>query len=169
MKKLLSAWAMILGSCLAPGCFAGDYDARLAGTWVGVSPEPATPNLVLEFSGDQTVTIRNLLEEPVTVRYEISDRPYMTNPEKGGFSIRYTHYYQKRSLGVLLNTSFTQELYYHVENGLPILSETGFEHDGCGFMIRDEYLPEGRGQAGFESELSKKVNAHCDRHAPRGR
>ena len=169
MNKLLSACAMMFGSFLASGCFAGNCDARLSGTWISASPEPNNPNLELEFTGNETVIIRNLLEEPVTVRYEISDHPYMQQPEEGGFSIRYTHYYQTRLLGVLIDTSFTQELYYHVENGLPILSETGFEHDGCGFMITDEYLPKDRFQAGFVSELSKSVNAHCDRKAPRGR
>ena len=37
-----------------------------------------------------------------------------------------------------------------------ILSETGFEHDGCGFMIVSEFLPEDRFTEGFESALYKK-------------
>ncbi len=170
MKNLLSAFAAFLSAFMIPGCLAGNIDDKLSGTWICTSPQRGgKPALELEFPGNGQITLKNLLEEPVTIKYEIPERPYMQQPEPGSFSISFRHYYQMRSLGVLLNTSFSQELYYHVENGVPILSETGFEHDGCGFMIAAEYLPESHYQAGFVSKLYRDINGDCPEQVPRGR
>ncbi len=170
--RLISACTALLCAFLNHEAAADNYDKKLAGTWLETSrsfnygPE----NLILEFTGNHTVKITNLLEEPVTATYEIPDRPYMNRPEDGAFSITYTYEYQKMSSGVLISTSFTQELYYHEEDGLPVLSETGFEHDGCGFMITNEYLPKEKFVKGYVSNLSKEVNRFCtNEKKPRGR
>ncbi len=169
--KLLSAFTALLCAFFNHGVLADSCAGKLAGTWIeaGMNSESNTEGLILEFTGNREITINNLLENPVTVRYEIPERPYMKRPEKGAFSITYTHRYKKMSSGILISTSFTQELYYHEENGLPILSETNFEHDGCGLMITSEYLPKDRYVKGFTSELSKKINDSCTDGRPRGR
>lgn len=169
--KLLSVLTALLCALFNHAALADSYDRKLTGTWIeaGRNSEAGTEGLQLEFTGNRQVRISNLLEDPVTVRYEIPERPYMKRPEKGAFSITYTHRYKKMSSGILISTSFTQELYYHEENGLPILSETNFEHDGCGLMITNEYLPEDRYVKGFASELSKKINGSCTDGRPRGR
>lgn len=156
MKKMHTLCASLLCACLGTTSCAGDYDRILAGKWIGTAQNREGKHVMLEFTGNHTVTISNYLENPVTVQYAIPDNPYMRSPEKGGFSIEYRHDYETLSSGVKINTYFSQELYYHEENGIPILSETGFEHDGCGFMIVSEFLPEDRFTEGFESALYKK-------------
>ncbi|MBQ8706808.1 MAG: hypothetical protein IJ523_01825 [Succinivibrionaceae bacterium] len=169
--KLHSTCLALLWALLGNQAMADHMDNKLAGVWLeaGGTSYTRQKGLVLEFAGNHTVMVSNLLQEPVTAVYGIPKNPYMRQPEPGAFSIVYSHNYQKLSSGVLIDTSFTQELYYHEENGVPVLSETGFEHDGCGFMIATEYLPRDKYREGFVSELSRKVNGRCDTSGTRGR
>ncbi|MBQ7528953.1 hypothetical protein IJT10_03505, partial [bacterium] len=74
-------------------------------------------------------------------------------------SFEYTHNVKRANDRIVERTEYV-DLLYHTEDGRPILSEKGFEHDGRGFIIMGEYLRQDKDFVdGFEYKLKKKLNS----------
>ena len=128
------------------------YSSKLCGTWAETEQYKDCPRTVLHFKG-HNLRFENMFGESSSVKYKVIEK------KKDGFVIgfEYTHNVTRPS-GTVVERTESPELFYHVENGRPILSEMVFEHDGRGDIIMSEYLREQDFVDGFVSELKKKLN-----------
>lgn len=129
-----------------------DVMARLKGTWLRTVQYQGAPRAELHFEG-QKVRYENLSGNSGTAEYRVTEN------NKDSFSITFEYSYKvKRGNGRIVERTDRPELLFHVEKGRPILSERGFECDGRGQIIMDEYLRREDFTDGFQSELSHQLN-----------
>ena len=84
----------------------------------------------------------------------------MIEQGKKDFVINFEYHHQvERGNGRFIDATETWDIRYHVENGLPILSERVYELDGRGEIVWKEYLRKENFTDGFESRLRKKLNS----------
>ena len=129
---------------------------KLAGTWIETEQTGDSPRAILKFEGKK-LHFEHLFGTSATVKYKVIDK----NRDKFTVTFDFTYKYTKPN-GDIVDYEKTPELIYHVENGRPILSEKGFEHDGRGTIIMREFLREKDFADGFRSELKKKLNDSRD-------
>lgn len=125
---------------------------KLAGTWIETEQTEGCPRAVLQFEGKK-LHFKHLFGTSATVKYKVIDK----TGDKFTVTFDYTYKYTKPN-GDIVDYEKTPEFIYHVENGCPILSEKGFEHDRRGTIIMREFLREKEFADGFRSELRKKLN-----------
>ena len=137
---------------LSVGVSADPLQDKLAGTWVETIQFKDYPLVVLHFEGSK-VKVENMYDKTFTVEYKISD------VEKDQFlvSFEYTHK-EKRGNGRIIDRTERPEFLFHMEDGVPILSDYLFEYDGRGLILGDEYLKKENYRKGFESRLKVKLD-----------
>ena len=129
-----------------------DVSAKLKGTWIQTVQFRDSPRALLTFEG-KNVRFENLSAKSGSAEYKV------TKKNDDGFSITFEYSYKvKRGNGHIVEYTDRPELFFHVENGRPILSEMIFECDGRGQIIMNEYLRRDDFVDGFRSELCHKLN-----------
>ncbi len=143
-------WSSIVAALL----FFVPVSGKLDGTWIETQQVPGNSRVVLRFHG-RRLTAENMLgHKEFTVSYSVKERQEIN---KFIVTFDFTHKVVKPS-GSIVEFEKSPELKFYIENGTPILSELGFEHDGRGVIVMSEYLREKDFKDGFESELKKRLN-----------
>ncbi len=144
--------AAVLLAALPVFAHADAFSDRLDGTWIQTIQIKDSPRAVLHFDG-QKLHFENLYATAATVEYKVIEQG------KKDFVINFEYHHQvERGKGRFIDATETRDIRYHVENGLPILSERVYELDGRGEIVWKEYLRKENFTDGFESELRKKLN-----------
>ena len=140
--------------CLLPMLAEGGaMDEKLEGTWIETEQFGNFPRTVLRFR-DGSVSFDTPSGEHVTAPYKIG------KSDRDGFSVSYEYRHMvKRGNGRIIERREFEDLYYHVEDGKPVLSEDIFEADGRGRIFGGEFLREGDFVEGFESRMKKRLNS----------
>ena len=145
--------AAVLLAVLPVFAHADAFSDRLDGTWIQTIQTKDSPRTVLHFDG-QKLHFENLFATAATVEYKVIEQG------KEDFVINFEYHHQvERGNGRIIDRKESQDYRYHVEDGIPILSERVYELDGRGEIVWKEYLRKENFTDGFESQLSKKLNS----------
>ena len=142
-------------SLFSPALYASHYNDLLEGNWVVTSIyNKEIPRAELHFKGNQ-VEIVNVEEKPITTEYTIKD----IQLTKFVVNFEYSHDVTRGNGRVVTYTEH-YDLLFHIDGGHFILSNQGFEYDGRGPIIMEEYMKKEELIDGYQSELSQKLNNH---------
>lgn len=151
--KIFAMLAAALCSLFPAAACADAFSDKLEGTWLAVRQFEDRPRTTVTFKGSK-VRLENIYTQPVTVEYKVTEN------NKDGFTVyfEYTHKV-KRGNGRIIDSRDIYELFYHEEDGRPILSEQVIEYDGRGLIIMGEYLRKENFTDSFESRLKRELNS----------
>ena len=142
------------GSALTPAG-ASEDDAlvqKLTGSWTDTRQFRDEPRSAMLFKGKQ-VTLKNFIAKDVTTDYRISDIT------KDGFTVSFEFTHKvKRGNGRIIDRREIFEFLWHEDQGHPVLSARGFEYDGRGAIILEEFMRDEELIDGYESLLKKELN-----------
>ncbi len=136
---------------------------KFKGTWICTTKYGDYPRTTLHFSANKTLRIENFLDEPFTVTYKI-----ITDDEEDGYhflglqqhsTIAFNHEYKiTKPSGTVVDSELSMKMILHEEEGRPIISLMGFEYDGRGIIVMQEFLLKDQFEDNFRSSLAKKLN-----------
>lgn len=143
------------GSALAPA-EASEEDTlfqKLDGAWTDTKQYQDEPRSAMLFKGKK-VTLKNFIAKDVTTDCRISD---ITND---GFTVSFEFTHKvKRGNGRIIDRREIFEFLWHEDQGHPVLSARGFEYDGRGAIILEEFMRDEELINGYESQLKKELNS----------